>query len=184
MKTITTGVFHDTNKAEQALTALVKAGVPDSNVSYLYQNKEGELEQHNAEEAVDQAGGDVARTTTDGAAAGAVTGGAIGAVAGFVVATGIVPGLGAIAVAGPIGALLGIGGPAATAVTGAAVGAAAGGLVGALTSYGVSGTDAHLYEDKIRGGEILIVVESDHEGVGGMLTEHGANLVRTYQSEV
>jgi hypothetical protein len=182
MKTITAGIFNDPKIAEEALNALRHSGIADEQISYIYQNKAGELESHGVEDAVDKSGTDKGKGAASGAASGAVTGGAVGALAGFVLATGVIPGLGAIAVAGPLAAALGLGGAAATAVTGATVGAATGGLVGALTGYGVSTPDAHLYEDRIKEGDVLVVVESEQTGVITILEEHGADILREYSN--
>jgi hypothetical protein len=89
----------------------------------------------------------------EGATAGALSGGFLGGVGGWLVGIGTlaIPGLGPFVAAGPIMAALG----------GAAAGAAAGGLAGALIGMGIPEYEAKLYEGKVRGGNILISVHTE-----------------------
>jgi hypothetical protein len=51
----------------------------------------------------------------------------------------------------------------ATTLAGAATGAAAGGILGALTDYGVSEEDAHVYSEGVRRGGTLVSVRVSDE---------------------
>jgi hypothetical protein len=179
-KTITSAIFTDSQSAEDAINELREMGVPDSDISYLYRNDKGDTEEHTAEESLTDAGSERAKGAGTGAVEGALGGGALGAIAGLVVATGVLPGVGAILAAGPIASALGLTGVAATTVTGGAWGAAAGGIIGALTGLGVSEPDAHLYEERIRSGNILLVIESDRGGIAETLERYGASEIREY----
>ena len=82
-----------------------------------------------------------------GALTGAIAGLAIGA------ATLLIPGIGWVAIAGPI----------ATMLAGAAAGAAAGGLIGALIHRGVPEEHAHFFAEGLRRGGTLVIVNAQNE---------------------
>lgn len=90
----------------------------------------------------------------EGAMAGAGTGVALGGTLGWLAGIGslAIPGVGPLIAAGPILAAAG----------GAAVGGALGGIAGALVGLGFPEYEAKRYEGKIRDGNILISVHTDH----------------------
>lgn len=180
MKSITVGVFTIVSNAEAAINEVRKLGIPDASISYLYQNRAGELTKQSAADAIAEPVADTAKQAASGAASGAVTGGAVGALAGLAVVTGVLPGLGALFIGGPLAAALGLGATASTIAAGAATGAVAGGLIGALTGIGVSEPDAHLYEERIKKGDVMVVVESTEPGISSIMVAHGAEEVREY----
>jgi hypothetical protein len=67
----------------------------------------------------------------------------------------ILPGVGAVLVAGPLAAAL-LGG-----VEGALAGAAFGGLTGALVGLGISKVQAIRYESQVKAGKFLVTVRGD-----------------------
>jgi hypothetical protein len=73
--------------------------------------------------------------------------------AGLLAALGVIaiPGIGPLVAAGVL----------ATTLVGAAGGGAVGGMLGALTDYGVSEEDAHLYSEAVRRGSTLVTVRAD-----------------------
>ncbi|MEZ4371063.1 MAG: DUF3341 domain-containing protein [Polyangiaceae bacterium] len=87
----------------------------------------------------------------EGAALGGFAGGVVGAIAAGLTAvvTVAVPGIGLLA-AGPLVAVL----------AGAGAGAAAGGVLGGLIGLGMSEHEAKLYEDTIRGGGVVVAVDT------------------------
>ncbi|MBE1161571.1 hypothetical protein [Dyella acidiphila] len=89
----------------------------------------------------------------EGATTGGVAGLGVGAALGWLAGIGAlaIPGVGPFIAAGPIMAALG----------GAAVGTAAGGVIGALIGMGIPEIEAKRYDDKIRGGNILLSVHTD-----------------------
>lgn len=89
----------------------------------------------------------------EGATTGGVAGLGVGAAVGWLAGIGAlaIPGLGPFIAAGPIMAALG----------GAAVGTAAGGVIGALVGMGIPEIEAKRYDDKIRGGNILLSVHTE-----------------------
>ena len=82
-------------------------------------------------------------------ATGAALGGATGLLAAL--ASLAIPGVGPIIAGGVLG----------TTLAGAGIGAAAGGLIGALTSLGLSEEDARYYEEGIRSGGTLVTVHDN-----------------------
>ena len=97
------------------------------------------------------------RDRSSGAATGAEVGGAVGGGAGILTALGVlaIPGLGPLVAAGVL----------ATTLTTTAAGAVAGGLIGSLTDYGISETDAQLYAEGIRRGGTLVTVRAADDRV-------------------
>lgn len=144
------GVYETHNDAEFAINELVAAGVKNADISYIYTDKDGEVQE-----------GQTSDRVTSGAIGGGTAGAVIGGVAGLVVANGILPGIGSFFVAGPLAAALGLSGAAATTAAGAATGAAAGGIIGGLTQLGVKSEDAELYEALVLKGDMLIIARSD-----------------------
>lgn len=88
----------------------------------------------------------------EGGAIGGLTGGVVGAVAAGLAATGsvVIPGVNLV-----------VFGAAIAAAAGAGLGAAAGGLTGALIGLGIPEYEAKRYEDEIKDGSVLVVVEAD-----------------------
>lgn len=186
METIITGVFTIETDAEESMLELMRAGVATDNLSYINLNSEGEVTDEMATDDADveDGGGEgVAKS----AAAGAVTGGGIGALAGLAIAVGTAAGLGPIIAAGPIAAALGLTGAAATTVTGATAGAVIGGLVGVLSGMGVAREDAETYEERVRAGDVLVLVsttdETEVEPIRNILSNHNAEEVRSYKTK-
>lgn len=88
----------------------------------------------------------------EGGTIGGAAGGLIGAIAGGLAAAGtiVIPGLNLV-----------VFGAAIAAAAGAGVGAATGGLVGALIGLGIPEYEAKRYEDEVKDGAILLVVDAD-----------------------
>ena len=163
----TVGIFSNHVAAESAINELKAFGVPDQNISYIYSDIDGKLIDAQAPTKVGE-----------GAAVGVTAGAALGALAGAVVASGVLPGFGALIVAGPLATALGITG--ATAVAGAATGAVAGGLLGALANFGITAEDALLYETYVKRGDILVIIRSNSFSVRDVFNKSGASEIREY----
>lgn len=168
----TLGVYTTHADADEALKELKAFGIDNKDISYIYVDNKGDITD-------DQTGEKVG----SGAAAGATTGAVIGAVAGFVVANGILPGLGSLIVAGPLATALGFTGAAATTVAGAATGAAAGGLIGALTGLGVNDADAAMYQGFVQRGDVLVVARSESEDTKTVFMRTNATEIREYRQD-
>lgn len=164
------GVFDNREHAEMAINDLREIGIQDSDISYIY-NSEGRT-------VTEEGGG---THVGEGAAEGASTGAIIGGIAGLVVAAGVIPGLGALFVAGPIATALGLSGAAATTAAGAMTGAAAGGILGALIGLGVKEDEAKIYEERVKLGGVLVTVKTtDPAAAHSIFDKHGAEEVREY----
>lgn len=123
-----------------------------AHVSVIAHNAEGEFERITHEKPDTKKQGNLA---AEGAGAGATAGAVIGGVAGLLVGLGvfILPGVGAIVAAGPIGATL----------AGAGIGAAAGGIIGGLVGLGIPEKEAGYYAEGVRRGGVLLVVRADED---------------------
>lgn len=132
-------------QAETIVNLLKEAGFSYNDISVLFPDKAGT--RHFAHEQHTKApeGGAV------GAGAGGVVGGAMGWLAGIGALA--IPGVGPLIAAGPIVA----------ALSGAAVGAAVGGIAGALVGMGIPEYEAKRYEGRIKSGNILISVHTEHQ---------------------
>jgi uncharacterized membrane protein len=169
MKTTTAAVFTNRSDAERAVEQIKQTGVASSDISCVYRDSDGDIEDAEKGSKVGA-----------GAAGGATTGAVVGAIAGLAVANGILPGIGTLFVAGPLATALGLTGAAATTVAGAATGAVAGGLIGAFTHLGVTQEDAAMYEEHIRSGDTVVIAHTDASGMSDILAKCGAIAIREY----
>jgi hypothetical protein len=142
------GVFKDRHDAERAIEALRDAGFSREQIGIAMRDRTAQGEM--VEETGTHAAG--------GAAAGIVGGGLLGALAGFLVATGAlaIPGIGPVVAGGVLASTFGIVG--GTAVAGAGIGAAAGGILGALIGMGIPEHEARHFEHGVRSGGTLVTV--------------------------
>jgi uncharacterized membrane protein len=149
------GLFRDSNEAQAALQDLEGAGFTREHLNLVAYDGSGQYS-----DLVKQ-GNELGSNTTTGAAAGGFAGLLIG------LAAVAIPGIGPIVAAGPI----------AAALAGAGVGAATGGMLGALADMGVPGHEAKYYEEAIRRGGTLLIVDADGdmaEQAQSILDRHGA----------
>lgn len=157
MNRLVFGVFSDSESANSAIDDLSRAGFSRDDVSVIVQDERvrGQIDQ----------GGSTVENVAGGAASGAATGGVIGGLLGLLagLTAFTVPGLGALLIGGPIASALGLTGAAATTVSGAVTGALAGGLVGALVGLGVPQEQAQMYEERVKSGNVLVIVSADDE---------------------
>src|SRR3989440_12650635 len=162
--TLVTGLFKSRTAAEAAVDALLKRGYTRDEISVLMSDAT-----RSKEFAVQT------RThAADGAGIGGAVGGTIGAVLAAIVAVGTsiaIPGLGLV-VAGPI----------AAALAGAGAGGATGGLIGLLIGTGIPEHRAKVYETGVRGGGILLGIETktseEVDKLETLLEDIGAEYVR------
>jgi hypothetical protein len=162
---LVTGLFKSKVAAESAVDAIMKRGFTREDISVLMSDET--RSKHFALQSRTHA--------ADGLGMGAALGGTIGAVLAAITAVGttlFLPGLNLV-----------IAGPIAAALAGLGAGGAAGGLIGALVGAGIPEYRAKVYEAGIRGGGILIGVESrtdeEVDRLEELLGELGAGHVRT-----
>lgn len=175
MAQVVLGVFSDRDDAESALTDLEDEKFNVKDISIIMKD------QAVARDIADDTG---ASPVSEGAVSGATTGGLIGGIAGLLVGIGAitVPGIGALFIAGPVAAALGLTGAAASTVSGAVTGALAGGLIGALTGLGVPEEDARVYEERVKAGGILLMVPTANRNVDeveDILEDNGADQIKS-----
>ena len=142
-------IYDNMADIESAIRALDQGGFPINQVSIITQSLEAEKDVNGYVTT-----GDVAK---EGATTGAWVGGLLGLLAGAAFLW--IPGFGPLVVAGPIVAAL-LGG-----VEGALAGAAGGGLLGALLGWGISKEHVLKYEEKLKGGKHLLVVNGTAEQI-------------------
>lgn len=165
------GIIADQQHAEMAIEELEAQGYNPKDISIVMNDTKA------GKEIAKDTGADVA----GGAVSGATTGAALGGLAGLL-ASFVIPGLGALFIGGPIAAALGLTGAAATTASGAATGALAGGLIGAFTGFGLSEEDARIYEQRVKTGGIVVAVPArigEEMEVVEILTSHNAEQVKT-----
>ena len=143
MKKALFGLAESEAQAVSIFNQLKVAGFSDDDISVLF--PDSEATRHFAHEQHTKA--------PEGAAAGAGGGVVIGGALGWLVGIGtlVIPGMGPFIAAGPIMA----------AIAGAGTGAVAGGLIGALIGMGMPEFEAKQYEERMKGGNILISVHTE-----------------------
>ena len=186
-----TATFSSRAAADRAAAALVDLGADRDHISTLARGESGTASStmahregdHVVEPAREVGDTGAALTTTDehDAAHGAATGAAIGAVAGIAagLASLLVPGFGLVTAGGALAWALG------GAVGTAAAGAVAGGVYGGLRDIGIEHEHARTYEERVRGGDVLLtaVIPAIDEGsIRSALQEQGAEYV-TYTDD-
>jgi hypothetical protein len=167
MKTVV-GFFPSRQDAENAVAALVNAGVSRDNLGVVSRD---DRDVADAPKIGPLHGAGGADTTAGGAAA-------VGGLAGF--AVGLlalaIPGVGPILAAGPL----------AAGLAGAGVGAAAGGLIGHVKDMGVSEAEAEYYAEGVRRGGSIAAVRSDESDVSRVtrvLDDNGATDIQKQAAE-
>lgn len=179
-----TAIFKSRDDAERAADALVSLGADRAQISMVARGEEGATGvpstdrpagEHMVEPAREVGDSGAALTTTDqedaarGAATGAAMGAAVGIAAGL--ASLMVPGIGLILAAGPLAWAIG------GAVGTAAAGAVAGGVYGGLRDIGIEEKYARTYEERIRGGHVLmtaLVPVMSQDRIRQILDDHNA----------
>jgi len=154
------GVFDSQNDAESAVREVQNLGVDENNISIVAREDNIDEQQAGNEDVNRQ-------DITDGA----VTGGALGGVAGLLAGAGAltIPGIGPVIAAGPISAGL--------------TGVAAGGLAGSLVDLGVDEEKGQHYEKEVKEGAILAAIEADDNNVNDIasyMRRNGARDVETH----
>lgn len=138
--------------AQRCIDGLKSSGVSDDAISIIAQDDSGHLQAN--------VGGELDHDQSDnkgtGMLKGAAAGGAVGAI--FGIAAFVIPGLGPFITAGWLATSLGAAGAATAA--GAIIGATAGSISALLMNYGVSESDARLYEDQVRQGGVILLVDA------------------------
>jgi uncharacterized membrane protein len=135
------GIYDTEQEAILAVEELQKQGYSTEDISVISKNRED----------VDVITEETGTKAGEGAATGAVAGGTLGGISGLLAGVWAlaIPGIGPIVAAGPIGA----------ALTGIIAGAGIGGLSGALIGMGIPEDEAKLYDESVKEGKILVLVD-------------------------
>ncbi|QHE50924.1 general stress protein [Pontibacillus sp. HMF3514] len=147
------GVFSKVGHAEKAITDLQHHGYGSDDISVFAKDKSKvNVLEDEMDTSVKSNKAGRGKSAGKGAGLGAISGGALGGIGGLITGLGLlaIPGIGQIAAAGPIAASL----------TGAGVGAGGGGVVGALVGAGMPKKDAQQYENHLKDGKIIVIVEA------------------------
>lgn len=169
------GLFKHEYEADAAIVALQRAGFGSNNLGAIAPNSV--VQKVNRQEDVEQ--GSIQADDKLGASGGAAIGGLMGLLLGLGAV--VIPGIGPVLAAGTIASALGL----TAASTG--MGLIAGGLLGALTSLGISEEEAQAYDEGVKQGGILVVVaaeEAQAAQVREIMGQHGAVEVNTQRQEV
>ncbi len=154
------GTFKAWADAERAVAALHSAGIPADRINFL--SPKSTLEQVERVPTTD------AEQPGMGKAMGAAVGGSIGIAGGFllgpVLATVLVPGVGAIAAVGVIAAAI-------LGTLGAVGGGRAGGAADAALSDGIPGDELFVYEDALRQGRSVLIAAAQDDTQAATIRE-------------
>lgn len=159
------GVFEDRERARRAIEELHDDGFTEEEVSLVAKDDRQGGDGGNDPDRIDMVGNE---DISDGAA----WGGGLGALGGLMAGLGAlaIPGIGPIVAAGPLAAAL--------------TGAVAGGVAGGLIDMGIPEQEGQRFEEDVKEGRILTVVETEGDGVNrakAVLEENGAEEVQVYQ---
>lgn len=193
------GVFADRERAERAVKGMRDRGFSENEISIVAKQEGGQVRKMDVEAASEEFGGPRAagrggRGRAGGpadaeagedlgvgmgmdvgeATGGTAWGGALGGVAGLLAGVGAlaIPGIGPIVAAGPLAATLS--------------GAVAGGISGGLLDLGIPDAEGRQYEEDVKQGKILSVIEASDakiDDAATILRQHGAQDVKTFQKK-
>jgi len=166
-------IFQTRDAAERAADALADLGADRGHISVIARGEDGRAttsavdrgEEHHTVEPAREVGDSGAPLTTSDhgdTAKGAAIGAVAGLAAGLLALT--VPGIGLVMAAGPL----------ALAIAGGAI---AGGVYGSLMDIGIPEQHARAYEERIRGGHVLLtalVPDLDQQRVRDVLENYDA----------
>jgi uncharacterized membrane protein len=160
------GVFNQTEAAEKAVKALREKGFTENEISIIAK------EQGKAKKSDMEVGGEFG--TNENIADGTAWGGALGGLAGILAGVGAlaIPGIGPIVAAGPL--------------AGALSGAVTGGIAGGLIDLGIPEERGREYEQKLKAGGILAVIETSGDKANeasAILRRNGARDVECHGGE-
>lgn len=147
------GIFKDPQDAVKAIEELKTHGYSLDDISvFAKHNDDAEYIEQKTDANVGENGDHRGENAGKGAGIGAGTGGLLGGLAGLALEAGLlaIPGIGPIAAAGPL----------AAGLTGAGLGAGGGGIVGALTGAGIPEDEAKNYDEHLKNGDILVLVDA------------------------
>jgi hypothetical protein len=159
------GIYPDESTVSDAVESLKAAGFRQTDISVLYPENLGSKDFAHEKHT----------KAPEGAVAGGGSGAAVGAALGWLSGAGMmmIPGLEAVAAAGPVMGLL----------SGMGAGVTLGGIAGAIAGFGIPEYEAKRYEGRVRNGGILVSVHCDNaewaNTARGILKRSGAANIAT-----
>ncbi len=168
------GVFEDSKNTENAVNALREASFPMDNVLVATQdNIPPEMESPDSEFLENR--------TVEGLGKGVMSGTVFGAIAGLFsgLTTLFLPGLGPIAVVGPVATIAGL------TAAGSFYGALGGAIVGTIAGDKFTAGQANIYHQHLTQGHYLVRLEGTDEQIAqaeSILMEHGIQEWQLYES--
>ncbi len=168
------GVFEDSQSIENALNALRDSGFSMDNILVATQdNIPDEMESPESEFLENR--------TIEGLGKGVMNGSVFGAIAGLFsgLTTLFLPGIGPIAVVGPVATIAGL------TAAGSFYGALGGAIVGMITGDKFTEGQANIYHQHLTQGHYLLRLEGTEEQIAqaeSILTQHGIQEWQLYQS--
>ncbi|WP_153462269.1 MULTISPECIES: general stress protein [Sediminibacillus] len=147
------GVFKTQEDAVKAIKELQEKGYKKEDISvFAKDSDDAEAIGDETDTSISKDKSGRGKNAGKGLGIGIGTGGVLGGITGLIAEVGLlaIPGVGAIAAAGPI----------AAALTGAGIGAGGGGIVGALVGAGIPEEHAKEYERHLKNGNIVVLVET------------------------
>ncbi|MFC4024388.1 general stress protein [Oceanobacillus longus] len=148
------GVFSNVKNAEKAIKELQAQGYGKEDISVFAKDKDKvkDIEEETNTDVSSNKGGR-GKNAGKGVGIGAVSGGVLGGISGLIVEAGLltIPGVGPLLAAGPL----------ATTLAGLGIGASGGGLVGALVGAGIPEEQAKQYEQYLKDGKLIVMVEAN-----------------------
>lgn len=162
------GIFSDKQRAERAVRALRDRGF-EKEISIAAKDDQRHGDKGRGRSDM-ETGGDMGMSMGE-AREGATWGGTLGGVTGLLAGVGAlaIPGIGPIVAAGPLAAAL--------------TGAVAGGVAGGLLDMGIPEEEGKRYEEDVKQGKVLAVVEADEgraDDAQKILRSEGADEVKLY----
>lgn len=160
------GVFSQKEGAERAIRALKDEGFNDNEIGIAAKDES------KADQGAGNQGGEASMgMAADDISEGTTWGGALGGVAGLLAGVGAlaIPGIGPIVAAGPLAAALS--------------GAVAGGVAGGLLDLGIPEQEGRRFEQEVRQGKVLAVVQAEGEKASraeSLLRDNGADEVKRF----
>lgn len=159
------GVFESRDRAHRAIEALQEQGFTEDELSVVAKDEGG------GDDGSATNGDQMTMVGNEDMTEGAAIGGGLGALGGLLAGAGAlaIPGIGPLVAAGPLAAALS--------------GAVAGGIAGGLIDLGIPEGEGRRFEQDVREGRLLAVVETEEERIEEAeetLRRFGADEVQVY----
>lgn len=172
MSKMIVATFQNYSDAERAARAIKEQGLRTDDISIVTrQSNTTDATSSDTKPGATMMSGNQSEARNDNISDGVVAGGVLGGLAGLLLGAGsmVIPGIGAIAAAGPI--------------TGLLSGAVTGGIVGGLVDLGIPEAEGKAYEQQLRQGKVLFSMKTEDANIARvteLLKSNAALSVDTY----